>query len=430
MTKPSNGKPQSATIIGQGQGGMHLAFGLLQQGWDVTLVSDRTPEQMLASPAMASHGLHTRSMEFEAEAGIDVYKQMIEHPQKGIEFKISTDGRTPVVDIYSYFVKRMRAVDSRLKTALLLEEFERRGGTIRYERATVEDLETFAEKGPVFMATGKGELGKIFEEDEERSTVDKPQRTILLLMVEGMEFDGPEDTRYSSVNFSFMPGKGELFYAPNIHFQNKPVHITLAEAVPGSDVDRISEIENADDALRIFKELVDVMCSWHSDAFAPSTLADPKGWLAGAVRPQIRKPVATLPSGKSVYGIGDVVIVNDPIAGQGGNCTAYGVWHLLGKIKELDGAPVDPDFFADQFNSFYETRGRYFTEHTNRLLNPPDPALAVVMDAAAEDQSVADRLVDAFREPWEFIPRLGSVEEAEALVEEARQQPARTAAPV
>ena len=166
MTTSTNGNSPSATIVGQGQGGMHLAFGLLKEGWDVTLISDRTPEQMLTSPAMASHGLHARSMEFEAEVGIDIYKDLPDHLQDGLEFKLSSDGRNPEISLHSYFVRRMRAVDSRLKTALLLEEFERRGGNIRYERATLDDVETFAEKGPVFMATGKGELGKFFDDVE------------------------------------------------------------------------------------------------------------------------------------------------------------------------------------------------------------------------------------------------------------------------
>ena len=421
---------RGATIVGAGQGGMHLAFGLRRMGWDVTLVSDRTAEQMLASQAMASHGLHSRSVRFEEEAGIDVYDGMVAHPQTGIGFKLSPNGRDVAVDFRSWFTERMRAVDSRYKTALLLERFERDGGRIRYESATLDDVEAYAEESLVFMATGKAELGRLFDLDEERTTVDKPQRRILLVMLDGMDFDGPDDVRYSSVNFSVVPGLGELFFAPNIHFTNRPVHITLAEAIPGSEVDRIDEIKNAGDALRIFKELVDVMCPWHAKAFAPSTLTDPRGWLAGAVRPLVRRPVATLPSGKTIFGAGDVVILNDPIAGQGGNCTAYQVWDLLHGITELEDRPVTPDWYEDRFGAFWESRGQYFTGLTNVLLNPPSEALQLVFDTVGAQQAVADRLVDAFREPWNFIPHLATVESARAMIEEASEQPARVAAPV
>jgi flavin reductase (DIM6/NTAB) family NADH-FMN oxidoreductase RutF/2-polyprenyl-6-methoxyphenol hydroxylase-like FAD-dependent oxidoreductase len=431
MSRPVEKKgSRTATVVGAGQAGMHLAFGLHGMGWDVTLVSDRTAEQMLASQAMASHGLHSRSMRFEAEAGIDVYDQMVEHPQTGIGFKLSPDGKEVVLDFRSWFSERMRAVDSRYKTALLLESFERQGGRIRYEAATPDDLEAYAEEGLVFLATGKAELGRLFELDEERTTVDKPQRRILLVIVDGMDFDGPDDLRYSSVNFSVIPGLGELFYAPNIHYTNRPVHITLAEAIPGTDADRIDQIKDGDDALRIFKDLVDLMCPWHAKAFAPSQLTDPRAWLAGAVRPLVRRPVATLPSGKSIFGVGDVVVLNDPIAGQGGNCTAYQVWDVLNGIAELEDAPVTPDWYEERFGAFWEARGQYFTGLTNALLNPPNEALQLVFDAVGTDQAVADRLVDAFREPWNFIPHLESVEAAQAMIEEASERPARVAAPV
>lgn len=421
---------RAATVVGAGQGGMHLAFGLHAMGWDVTLVSDRTAEQMLASQAMASHGLHARSVRFEEDAGFDCYDEMIPHLQTGIGFKLSPNGQDLVLDFRSWFVERMRAVDSRYKTALLLESFERHGGRVLYQAATMDDVEAYAQRGPVFMATGKAELGRLFELDEARTLVDKPQRRILLVIVEGMNFDGPDDLRYSSVNFNVVPGQGELFYAPNIHFTNRPVHITLAEAIPGSEVDRIDEVKNADDALRIFKELVDVMCPWHSEAFAPSTLADPKAWLAGAVRPMIRRAVATLPSGKSVFGVGDITILNDPIAGQGGNCTAHQVWDLLQGIAELEDKTIAPDWYQDRFDAFWEARGQYFTALTHRLLNPPDEALQLVFDAVGTNQAVADRLVDAFREPWNFIPHLESVESARAMIDEASQQPARMAAAI
>ncbi|MBB4225898.1 hypothetical protein D3C87_1637750 [compost metagenome] len=47
--------------------------------------------------------------------------------------------------------------------------------------------------------------------------------------------------------------------------------------------------------------------------------ADDNGVLAGRFAPTIRKPVATLPSGAQVSGMGNAVCVNDPITGQGSN---------------------------------------------------------------------------------------------------------------
>jgi len=47
--------------------------------------------------------------------------------------------------------------------------------------------------------------------------------------------------------------------------------------------------------------------------------ADDNGVLAGGFAPTIRKPVATLPSGAQVSGMGNAVCVNDLITGQGSN---------------------------------------------------------------------------------------------------------------
>ncbi|SEF22152.1 hypothetical protein SAMN03159371_00843 [Variovorax sp. NFACC28] len=41
--------------------------------------------------------------------------------------------------------------------------------------------------------------------------------------------------------------------------------------------------------------------------------------LASRFALTVRKPVATLPSGAQVSGMGDAVCVNDPITGQGSN---------------------------------------------------------------------------------------------------------------
>jgi hypothetical protein len=376
---------------------------------------------------MSSHGLHRRSMNFEEEAGVDCYEQMVEHPTLGIELKVSPDGQNVPLQFKSLYAEPMRAVDNRYKIALLLETFERRGGKIVYESASVEDLEELAERGPVFVAAGKGELGGLWQLDEARTHWDKPQRTLLLLLVDDLQFDPPE--KYSLIEFTLSPGRGEMFYSPNLHFTNKAIHTVLMEAIPGSEADLFAEVENGEDALRVTKQMVDLFCPWENDTFENVTLPDPLAWLKGSFRPLVRHPVAHLPSGKPLFGFGDMVILNDPVAGQGGNCTAYQVHELLGGIAALEGKPVTPEWFEAGFDRFWEERGQYFTGLTNLLLTPPDEVLGSVLEAAGTHQGVADRLVDAFREPWEFLPNLESAEKAQALIAEASGQDMAANAP-
>ena len=61
---------------------------------------------------------------------------------------------------------------------------------------------------------------------------------------------------------------------------------------------------------------------WEAERCRDIALTDDNGILAGRFAPTVRKPVATLPSGRKVLGMGDVVVLNDPITGQGSNNAA------------------------------------------------------------------------------------------------------------
>jgi hypothetical protein len=57
-------------------------------------------------------------------------------------------------------------------------------------------------------------------------------------------------------------------------------------------------------------------------------LTDGNGILAGRFAPTVRKPVAKLPSGRCIFGMADVVVLNNPITGQGSNNAAKCARHL------------------------------------------------------------------------------------------------------
>ena len=51
-------------------------------------------------------------------------------------------------------------------------------------------------------------------------------------------------------------------------------------------------------------------------------MTDAQATLSGRLTPVVRRPVARLPSGRSVLGLADAVVLNDPITGQGSNTAA------------------------------------------------------------------------------------------------------------
>ena len=58
-------------IVGAGQSGLQLALGLLQQGYEVTVVSNRTPEEIAVGPVLSSQCMFETALQAERVLGID-----------------------------------------------------------------------------------------------------------------------------------------------------------------------------------------------------------------------------------------------------------------------------------------------------------------------------------------------------------------------
>lgn len=55
---------------------------------------------------------------------------------------------------------------------------------------------------------------------------------------------------------------------------------------------------------------------------AKAQMIDDLAWSPGALSCVVRHPVAPLPSGRAVFGLGDAVTVFDPVSAQGANNAA------------------------------------------------------------------------------------------------------------
>ncbi|MER5432242.1 styrene monooxygenase/indole monooxygenase family protein [Streptomyces sp. NPDC002588] len=409
---------RSATVIGAGQGGLHLALGLIKDGWRVRLVTNLTPEQYAGAQLMSGHMLQQRSVLMEQVAGAAPYSSLTAHPARGVDFALSADGRNVDLRFQGDFEGPALSLDTRLKCSTLLETFRRQGGEVHFGSVGEADLAELAEDGdPVFVATGRAGLSSLFDTDEARTVHDRPQRQLLLLLVSGFRPLG-EDTE-GRVKFCFSPEHGEIFFGPQVHLSNTPVHSVFIEARPGGAMDRFREVGSAAEALEIARALVSEFAAWELDALREARPSDPRGWLRGAVTPLVRRPVAALSTGRCVFGVGDVLMVCDPAAGQGGNATAWGVHDLLAGLRELDGAPVTRDWYEDRFERFWAKEGRYFAGFSNMLLEPPNAAAETLFAASARSRAVADRLASCFAHPKVLMEHLGSVAAAERFIREA-----------
>src|SRR5580693_10708253 len=62
-------------IIGGGQSGLQLALGLQKRGYDVTVVSNRTPEQIRKGRVTSSQFMFHESLQNERDLGINFWEK-------------------------------------------------------------------------------------------------------------------------------------------------------------------------------------------------------------------------------------------------------------------------------------------------------------------------------------------------------------------
>ena len=389
----------NVTIVGAGQSGLQLGIGLLQDGHDVTVVSNRTGEDFRNGKVMSSQFMFANALDAERALGIDFWADTC--PQtEGIQFAI------PHPEIRGekalYFASRLdrpgQSVDQRVKYPRWLEHFESVGGRLVIHEAGVPDLERYADASDlVIVAAGKGDIASLFERDAQRSPYDQPMRALALTYVTGMT-PRPE---YTAVCFNLCPGVGEYFVFPALTTTGE-CEIMVLEGVPGGPMDCWADVSTPDEHLAKSNWVLDTFFPWEAERCHNLELTDPNGMLAGRFPPTVRKPVGTLPSGRSVLGMADVVVLNDPLTGQGSNNAAKCAHAYLGAIRERGDGPFDVDWMRAAFDTYWEY-AQAVTAWTNALLTPPPEHVLNLLGAASQDQRIAHRFVNGFDDPRDYF---------------------------
>jgi hypothetical protein len=116
----------------------------------------------------------------------------------------------------------------------------------------------------------------------------------------------------------------------------------------------------------------------------------------------VRKPVGVLPSGAVMLGLADVVVVNDPITGQGSNNASKCAASYLSSILEHGDRPFDAAFMENTFERYWDY-AQYVTTWTNALLAPPPPHVLQLLGTAAGNSRIARRFANGFDDPRDFF---------------------------
>ncbi|TNE67264.1 MAG: FAD-binding oxidoreductase [Rhodobacteraceae bacterium] len=387
------------TIVGGGQSGLQLAIGLLQKGYDVKIIQDRTGDQIAAGRVLSSQCQFDAALDHERALGINFWEDTCP-PVEGISFTVpNPEGPGKAVEWAAKLDAKGQSIDQRVKMPRWLEEFSRLGGNLVIATADIAMLEHEAKSADlVLVASGKGEIGKLFERDAERSPFDAPQRALALTYVHGM---APREN-FSAVNFNLIPGVGEYFVFPALT-KSGPCEIMVFEGVPGGPMDCWKDATTPATHLETSLNILKTFTPWEYDRCKNVELTDDNGILAGRFPPTVRKPVATLPSGARVLGLGDAVCLNDPITGQGANNAAKAAAVYFDAILAQGDAPFDEAWMRATFERFWDY-AQWVVRWTNMMLLPPPPFVLNIMGSAQVLPGLAHRIANGFDDPRDFFP--------------------------
>jgi flavin-dependent dehydrogenase len=396
-------------IIGGGQSGLQLALGLLQKGYEVTVVSNRTPEQIRKGRVTSSQFMFGDSLQIERDLGINFWEK--ECPKtEGIAFTVPGPDGGKALFWEAKLDHPGESVDQRVKFAGWTEEFAKRGGNLVLEDVGVAGLEKYASSNDlVILAAGKGEVARLFETDTAHTPFTSPMRALALTYVKGMEPRKP----FTAVSFNLIPGIGEYFVFPALTTSGA-CEIMVFEGVPGGPMDCWGDVETPEQHLQRSKEILQKFLPWEAERCHDIELTDDMGIVTGRFAPTVRKPVCKLPSGKAILGMADVVVLNDPITGQGSNTACKAAKIYMERIVEQGGKSFDAAWMQQTFDVFWNY-AQWVAKWTNSLLTPPPPHILQLMGAATQVPALARRIANGFNNPPDYSPWWFDAKEAEKL---------------
>jgi hypothetical protein len=302
-----------------------------------------------------------------------------------------------------------------------MDLFEQRGGRLEIAQVGVPELERYAETHDLVIVAAGRDTG-LFPKVPEKSPFDKSQKTIAICAVHGLTPRTPWD----GVCITIVKGCGENIILPAL-LPTGPGHLLAFQYYPGGPWDNWPAGDSADEHLahskQLLKEYLPHMYERARDAEPADALAN----LRGGVTPIVREPVGELPSGRLVLGLGDALVVNDPLTAPGANGCALAADAYLKAIRAHGDAPYDRAFMEKTFWDFWDEDLWAITEWNNTLLAGMPEHIPPMLAMANEIPEIAHRWVNAINHRADYFEYFATPEKADAFL--AQVQPAGVARP-
>ncbi len=422
---PGENSVSRIAIVGSGIAGCVAAHGFLADGHEVTLYTDRSRDAWLeASRPTGTAARFDLALSYERALGLNAWDAVAPRGE-GVFLEFCPTLHNRLVRLAGRARNPFQAVDVRLQSHHWMHLFGARGGTLALETVTPERLDAIARRYDLtLVAAGRGPLAELFAPDPARSRYREPQRQLAMMITVGGPLAVP-DVPYLPVKFDFLGTDGEVFFIPYYHKDHGPSWNLLFEAKAGSRMDRFRDCSSGEDVVRVAKQVIGELFPWDAPFVRDMELADPLGWLVGAVTPVVRQPVARLPSGGFAVALGDTAISFDPIAAQGANHAVKQARFLVESVAAARG-PLDARWAAHVCERFYLEQAEPAVQFTERLLEPLTRAGRELLiaqqgsDGEPGNRTGAQRIANAFfanfNDPRELTEAFGDLRLAREVI--------------
>lgn len=384
---------RSVLIVGAGQSGLMLALWLRAQDYDVTVVTDRSAADVRRGRIMSTQVLFGPALECESWIGLDFWRATVPSITT-VEFALADPSGQRLGSWSGRLTQAAQSVDQRSKFARWMQVFQDRGGRLVVTTVSVESVDELCQNGRydlVVVAAASSALADLFPLTHGGTG---PRRSLSAIYLHGVE-NAEGRGQYIGV-----PGCGEIVTTPALTMDTA-CHTMLVEAVPGGPWDTFDQV--ADDPAGHLERMLAVLARFAPrvhERYRHGVLTDPGARLVGAVVPTVRGPVAVLPSGRTVVGIGDTVCRMDPLGAQGANTATRVAACFAQAIVAHEDRPFDRAWMCRVAESCWNRYVRPAAEWTEMLLEPP-LWLQKIIGAAGQNQALADHMAAAFAEPSE-----------------------------
>lgn len=383
-------------VVGAGQSGLHLAHGLLTNGYDVTLITSQTSIEIRTGRPSVTQFTFPTVLEYERELHLDFWSALAPHIDR---CKLHLyPPQAPLTTVEGRNKGYALSVDRRVKMADWLEFFEDRGGKVIIHGVTLSDLDYFSRMFDlVVVAVGGGELGALFDPDPSRLGGARNQ-VLAQAHIYDVVPDGDDHVGWIGTTAA----AGNVLLAPVLTSEG-PAHSLFLSGRPGSPLDAWQDKPGPEEQLARMKVLLSKYAPEYYERCANAELVDSRSCYREEIRPQVRNPVGALPSGGLVLGIADVVITSDPFSAQGWNNSTRCAKSYLEGILEHGDRPFDRAALAGMFEKFWEygQHAEAFGQMISTIWENKLPDhIQEVISAAAAHPAVADRWIQG----WDYLP--------------------------